>query len=150
MNLKFQLELELKLEWLEGMSKALRGVGLCMLQFGLLGGEAPCKSKVQNTRAPSEFLTPANHSNFNFNSNLNLKLIRLNFDFTCEFIWKSMVLDVLVAFQLRCWCKIDRFLFTEPKFERHHWAPGPPIMGTPCVADGQTGWLKWLHALKHT
>ena len=52
--MELELELGLKLEWLEGVSKTLGG-GLVYFVLYLYGGEAPPITAIQKTQAPQEF-----------------------------------------------------------------------------------------------
>ena len=71
-RLELELELGLKLEWLEGVSKTLGGLVYFLWR---LSGRASRISMVQNTQAPPRvFDTPSSHSNFNPNSNSNSNL----------------------------------------------------------------------------
>ena len=73
MNLEFRLglELELKLEWLDGVSKTL-GWPVYVAPY-LYGGQSPPYNyNAKYTSLPRVFDTPSSHSNFNSNSNPNL------------------------------------------------------------------------------
>ena len=70
--LEFQLELELglKLEWLEGVSKTLGGL-MYFVPYLYGGRSPPYNYNTKYTSLPRVFDTPSSHSNFNSNSNSN-------------------------------------------------------------------------------
>ena len=73
-KLELELELGLKLEWLEGVSKSL---GRCVFCTVLIrGAKHPHNYNAKYTSLPRAFDNPSSHSNFhpNSNSNLNSKL----------------------------------------------------------------------------
>ena len=91
LEIRLGLELELKLEWFEGVSKTLGRLACFALQ--LEGGLRPrYKYGAKYTNLPRVFVTPSSHSNFNSNSNpnLNSKFTKFN-EFTLPVIYPTFL-----------------------------------------------------------